>query len=237
MPLKDADRGLDSYKIARAAAPDGLYACVQHCDVADLSQALNVYIAELEGMKLPEPVATAHLQVEALLAVSQLMQDSGSADDAVLDDVVCPRFDAARDGFARCSAWAYELLKAAVEYRSRYNGRTGNLGIARARYFLDRHFTDPDLMLKDTAAEAGMSGSRFSTMFAREMGCTFTEYVTRLRIEKACALLRDSTIRIAKIAQEVGYNDPHYFSWIFRKNMGMTPTEYREGGRGEPPEA
>ena len=218
----------EAFRVQRTALSDSLYGHLQHSDAEHLSQALNVYIAGLEDMRLPEPVAASYLQVETLLAVSMLMQDSGCGEDAVLRDVECPRFDAAEDGFPRCCAWSYKLLKDALEYRSRYNGRTGNPGIARARYFLDRNYAEPDLMLKDTAAEARMSVSRFSTLFAREMGCTFTEYITRLRIEAACALLRDTQNRISLIAADVGYNDSHYFSWVFRRNMGMTPTEYRE---------
>lgn len=216
------------FRVQRATLADSLYGHLQHSDADHLSQALNVFIARLEDMRLPEPVAASYLQVETLLAVSMLMQDSGCGEDASLMDVECPRFDLEEDGYTACCAWSYRLLKEALEYRSRYNGRTGNPGIARARYFLDRHYTEPDLMLKDTAAEARMSVSRFSTLFAREMGCTFTEYITRLRIQAACALLRDTQSKISKIASDVGYNDPHYFSWAFRRHMGMTPTEYRE---------
>lgn len=214
---------------------ESLYDHVQRCEPEELSQALNVYIAALEAMGLPGPVAASFMQVETLLAVSMLMQDSGCGEDAVLESVDCPRFDAMEDGFAQCCAWSFGQLKTALEYRSRYNGRTGNPGIARARYYLDRHYADAGLMLKDTAAEAGMSNSRFSTLFAREVGCTFTEYVTRLRIERACALLRETQDKIAQIAARVGYNDPHYFSWAFRRYMGATPTEYREREREKQP--
>ena len=223
----------ESFRVQRAPFIESLYEHIQRCGPEQLSQALNVYIAALDGMGLPMPVAAGFLQVETLLTVSRLMQDSGSSESDALDAVECARFDRMEDGLERCCEWCYEQLKTAMEYRSRYNGRTGNPGIARARYFLDRHYTDPDLMLKDTAAEAGMSNSRFSTLFAREMGCTFTEYVMRLRIERACVLLQETQNKIVQISAQVGYNDPHYFSWAFRKYMNMTPTEYREKARAE----
>ena len=71
------------------------------------------------------------------------------------------------------------------------------------------------------------AGSRFSTVFAQETGQTFTEYLTSLRIARARELLRTTDLRSSQIAFEVGYNDAHYFSYLFKKNTGLTPSEYR----------
>ena len=216
------------FPIRRLVPMDCLYSFIRQCEPESLSQALNLYIAGLERLGLPDAVAASYLQVEALMASARILQDSGSTDGEMPSELTCPRFSAMPDGFLRCCEWSYNLLRSALDYRLRYNGRTGNLGIARARYYIDQHFTDPDLMLKDAAGEAKMSLSRFSTVFAREMNRTFTEYVTELRIGKARQLLTETPMRIAQIAGEVGYNDPHYFSWIFRKVTGCTPTDYRE---------
>ena len=61
--------------------------------------------------------------------------------------------------------------------------------------------------------------------------CTFTEYVTRLRIKKAKEMLAHTNLRISQIAAAVGYSDPHYFSWIFRKSEGCTPSECRDAAQ------
>lgn len=98
-----------------------------------------------------------------------------------------------------------------------------------ARFYLSQHFTDPNLMLQDAAKAVNMSNSRFSTVFSQETGKTFTEYLTALRMNKAKELLRNTDKRSSEIAFEVGYNDSHYFSYLFKKNVGMTPGEYRAG--------
>lgn len=98
---------------------------------------------------------------------------------------------------------------------------------ARAKMYLAEHFTDGNLMLQDVAAAVGMSNSRFSTVFAQESGKTFTEYLTSLRLDKARELLQTTDMRSSQIAFEVGYNDSHYFSYLFKKNLGITPGEYR----------
>ena len=103
-----------------------------------------------------------------------------------------------------------------------------NASIEEARAYLAANFRNPNLMLQDAARAVHMSGSRFSTVFAQETGMTFTEYLTSLRITRAKELLRTSDMRSSQIAFEVGYNDSHYFSYLFKKNTGFTPSEYRK---------
>ena len=112
-------------------------------------------------------------------------------------------------------------------------GGTAREASARARLYMSQHYTDSSLMLQDVARAACMSESRFSTVFARENGKTFTEYLTGLRLDKARELLRTTDRRSAQIALDVGYNDAHYFSYLFKKNTGMTPGEYRAAAAEE----
>lgn len=108
--------------------------------------------------------------------------------------------------------------------------------VNEAKFFLSQHFTDPNLMLQDVARAVGMSNSRFSTVFAQQSGKTFTEYLTGLRLNRAKELLRETDRRSSEIAFEVGYNDAHYFSYLFKKSVGMTPGEYRSEGKDNPPD-
>jgi two-component system response regulator YesN len=99
--------------------------------------------------------------------------------------------------------------------------------ISDAKLYMLNHFSNPNLMLQDVAKEIGMSNSRFSTVFSQQSGQTFTEYLMSLRLNKAKELLRMTDTKSSQIAGEVGYNDSHYFSYIFKKNVGITPSEYR----------
>ena len=99
--------------------------------------------------------------------------------------------------------------------------------ISEAKLYMSQHFTDPNLMLQDVAKAVGMSNSRFSTVFSQTGGQTFTEYLIYLRLNKAKEMLRTTAVKSSQIARESGYNDSHYFSYIFKKNVGMTPSEYR----------
>ena len=124
------------------------------------------------------------------------------------------------------------LLKKAIAYRDAKGMGYGDSAVSRAQAYLGRNFSNPNLMLQDAAGEVHMSQSHFSTVFAQETGLTFTQYLTALRLGKAKELLEATEIRPGQIAQEVGYNDAHYFSYMFKRHTGMTPSEYRRSCRG-----
>lgn len=74
-----------------------------------------------------------------------------------------------------------------------------------------------------------MSGAYFSTIFKRETGESFINYLTHVRMEAALDLLNNTKDKTYVIAGKVGYTEPNYFSYVFRKQYGMSPTKYRMG--------
>ena len=86
-----------------------------------------------------------------------------------------------------------------------------------------------NISLDDVSRVINISPYYFSKLFKEETGEGFVEYLTRLRTEKAKELLSKTDMPMKEICQEVGYPDPNYFSRIFKKNYGVTPTEYKEG--------
>ena len=83
------------------------------------------------------------------------------------------------------------------------------------------------LLASDVAAELGMSESRFSRFFRRATGNTFTDFVNRVRINRACQLLMESERQITAICYEVGFNNVANFNRRFLEIKGMTPSEFR----------
>ena len=73
----------------------------------------------------------------------------------------------------------------------------------------------------------------FSSIFSKEVGRTFVEYMTELRMDKAKELLMCSSMKTSEIGHSVGYKDSHYFSYIFKKKQGCSPKEYRARKKGE----
>jgi two-component system response regulator YesN len=86
---------------------------------------------------------------------------------------------------------------------------------------------EPDLSLNDITSTINLSPSHFSMIFSKETDQTFKDYLTTTRIQKAKELLRTTGLRSSDISYQVGYNDPHYFSFVFKKNTGFSPSKYR----------
>ena len=106
--------------------------------------------------------------------------------------------------------------------------------ISEAKLYMSQNYSNANLMLQDVAKAVNMSKSRFSTVFSQTTGQSFTEYLIYLRLSKAKELLKSSNLKSSQIATEIGYNDSHYFSYIFKKNVGMTPSDYRSQYQNQP---
>ena len=106
--------------------------------------------------------------------------------------------------------------------------------ISEAKLYMSQNYSNANLMLQDVAKAVNMSKSRFSTVFSQTTGQSFTEYLIYLRLIKAKELLKTSNLKSSQIATEIGYNDSHYFSYIFKKNVGMTPSDYRSQYQNQP---
>lgn len=129
-------------------------------------------------------------------------------------------------------AYAVEVLKRAIAIRDENAGSQNRSVLKQAIDFIDGHYMDEEISLNRVAHAANVSANHFSALFSQNMGQTFIEYLTSLRMDKAKELLRCTSKRSSEIAGEVGYKDAHYFSYLFKKTQGMTPSEYRKT-RGE----
>ena len=92
-----------------------------------------------------------------------------------------------------------------------------------------------DLSLSAHAAALGVNASYLSALFRRETGQTLSDYVARARVEQAVFLLNTTRMQVQTIAQHCGVQDVNYFTRLFRRVMGKTPTEYRQQARGLTP--
>lgn len=124
-------------------------------------------------------------------------------------------------------AYLKRLFEFALTMRDKVsNDRYGSL-IAEAKDYIAGNFGRSDFSLNMISTHIGVSPSYFSSIFKQETGQSFVEYLTKVRIDKACELLKCTTLRTAEIGERVGYNDPHYFSATFKKTTGQSPKEFK----------
>ena len=97
-------------------------------------------------------------------------------------------------------------------------------------YVLD-NISSPEMKIDDIADAMGMSRSVLYNRIKTSVGMTPVDFVRHIRIMKASELLRDTDDTLTAIAFNLGFSDPKYFSKVFKKEMGVVPTEYRERTR------
>ena len=98
--------------------------------------------------------------------------------------------------------------------------------ITRAKEYIQQNQAE-DLSLGQVAKAVNTSTFYFCKLFKKVTGLNFTDYVSRVRIEKAKNLLLNPNLRVSEIAYEVGFQSLTHFNWVFKKIIGQSPTEYR----------
>jgi AraC-like DNA-binding protein len=97
----------------------------------------------------------------------------------------------------------------------------------QAIQYMQNHLSEP-VVLDNIAHAAHLSTSFFCRKFKRDTGYTPIAYFNHLRVQKACQLLHFSNLRINEVASQIGIDDPFYFSRLFKKQIGVSPVEYRK---------
>ncbi|MDD3795026.1 MAG: response regulator [Lachnospiraceae bacterium] len=120
-----------------------------------------------------------------------------------------------------------KVFEAAIDLREKAASQKYSSLLEEARTYIQENFQNGDISLNLVAASVNLSPNHFSTVFSQEMGQTFVEYLTEVRMKRARELLRSSNCKTAEVAYAVGYKDPHYFSYLFKKTQNCTPREFR----------
>ena len=133
--------------------------------------------------------------------------------------------------FTKSKKFINDLICDAITQRNQIMMNKNVSCIEKAKAYINNNFGEEAISLNSVAAFVNISTSYFSTLFSQEVGQTFIEYLTDIRMKKAKELLICTNQRTSDIGFEVGYHDPHYFSYIFKKTQNCTPKEYRSKGR------
>jgi two-component system response regulator YesN len=135
--------------------------------------------------------------------------------------LACPSYEALR-------RWFLERITAACRNVTLKNVEKKATIVEKAKEYIHQK-GGRDISLEEVAQYVDISPYYFSKLFKEEAGENFIEYLTSFRIEKAKQMLLSGTGSIKEICIDAGYADPNYFSRIFKKIVGCTPTEYRDG--------
>jgi len=193
------------------------------------SESLAAYAEEMICQMEREPLAEAKIMAVnhalALSEISSLLFASPAQPESVA--ALLGHIHGIGDA-AALFGWLHTLYGSFMERFAEWK-RQGNQSAAlfdQAIAYIHTHYTD-DLSLRQVAEHVHLNPSYFSTLFKKETGETFTNYVTRMKLQRAQVLLRNTDMKMTEICQTVGFEDSAYFSSIFKKFFNMSPSEFR----------
>lgn len=171
------------------------------------------FLAYLKGLATPRRIALDPEQFAALMSLLADVEAELSARRPASETLAVTRL--------------VELM--VVLYRAETRGRTAQpreCSMARLATYIQEHYTE-SLTLEELAAYCAMSPTHLSHSFRASMGRPLFAYINEVRIDRACGLLKRSSMSVVDIAYEVGYNSLSFFNRYFRRLTGQSPTEYR----------
>ncbi|MFD1953258.1 response regulator [Paenibacillus thailandensis] len=202
-----------------------LIECIRTLDIPRTHAVLDEMRTELEAMAAPKELVRRFIVEMAVVARREFehlnLKIEHSADDLLqrLEDASTFRMAIGELGGA-LAGWIEEVVAG-----NRHEDAAA--AIEKARNYIDNRYHN-DLGIDEVSEFVGLSAGHFCTLFKQITGYTFLEYVTHCRMEKAKYILKNTDVKVYQLAPLVGYQDPKYFTQVFKKITGMTPTEYRE---------
>lgn len=206
-----------------------LFEKLRYASSQEAEEILKAHFDSIGTVARQSVIMANYLYVDILLAAMRVIRESGGDPAEIVPEAVQQQSGHLR-AFTNQEDMvdsAREILLKAIAFRdSQTMSRYGSI-IRSAFAYIDQHYARADITLSDVARHVALSNNHFCTVFSQEVGSTFIEYLTELRMKKARELLKSTDKRSSEVAAAIGYNDPHYFSYLFKKNVGMNPRDYR----------
>ena len=207
---------------------DPLVDRLKYASQNDISAIIEESMALIRNNPGQFSVFASYLLVDLIFAVSKLVEKLGG-DIKELNPEILQRtyVDTAVSDENRFHQTLEQVLSFALNFRdSKMTGKYGDV-ILKAKKYIEENYADQNTTLTTVAEAVCLSPNHFSTIFSQECKTTFIEYLTNVRMENAKRLMRETDMKGYDIAYECGFSDPHYFSYIFKKNTGLSPREYK----------
>lgn len=210
--------------------PEIIKSFLAHGQAEEVDDFVDEYLKSQKDA-LKSKVFRDYLMLSVRFTTIAFVEKLGYGREELLENTYMDRVQVLSMNVEDMRFYMQEFLRRAIELSDRVMESQSQKLIKRAIVYIEQNYMKDTISLNEVSGAVEVSANYFSTVFRQEMGMTFTEYVTKKRMDKAKQLLRQTERPSGDIATEVGFKDPHYFSFVFKKTQGCTPREYRSGVR------
>ncbi|MCQ2524819.1 MAG: AraC family transcriptional regulator, partial [Lachnospiraceae bacterium] len=194
-------------------------------DESETKYFIEEYFSDL-GHAAKSQIFRQYIVMNIYFAISEFITGLG-VDKSDVDQI--STIESQTGSLSDTIAYLSEQMRKAILIRdSKTSDKAGSI-VSEVKEIVKENFADFDLSLGMIASKVNFSPNHLSMLFSHETGQTLIKYLTDFRLNKAKELLRCTNLKSSEISEKVGYSDPHYFSYLFKKTYGVTPTMYREG--------
>ncbi len=214
--------------LSNTIAFDRVVGCFTDGNLGKLAVRLDEMIEEIRTR--PNVSATSIRRTLAALVIHilNIASDSDQNAETVLEGRDPYHWILAQDNTPVIREWILSLCSRLIAQRQCRHEKIETEVIRRAKNFIIKNIGNRDLTLQTVSEAIGLTAPYFSQLFSRETGQGVNAYITGLRMEFAGRLLSSSDLKVDDIASQAGFSSASYFNLVFKKNFGMTPTQYRK---------
>jgi two-component system response regulator YesN len=202
--------------------------------ISDFDEFFSATLQPVSEIALRSYLMKHYLFVDIILTTKQFMSDFGGKEEKLVSAVqdIENILNEMKD-IENIKEELRSIFSNVLAFRNSRANHERLLILQRAKTFLDENFADPNLKMSRVAREFNISPSHFSTIFRQDLGITYRDYISNLRINYAKQLLRTTNLLCSEIAYRSGFNDSHYFSVFFKKKTGLSPRQFRAQSQGD----
>lgn len=199
-------------------------------DLDEVVYFVDEFFGKLDGGAMKSRIFRQYITMDAYFSIVDFLKGLGLQKDEIeapdQDGSILQDEKSAMDYIVRI------MNKALVLREKRASSRYEDV-VSEVIHYIEDNYAQEELSLNLLASHVNFSPNHLSMIFSQQTGQTLIRYLTDYRMNRAKELLRCSSKKSSVISMEVGYKDPHYFSYLFKKTQGMTPTQYRGGRAAE----
>jgi Response regulator containing CheY-like receiver domain and AraC-type DNA-binding domain len=194
----------------------------------EITETIDKLFKKIEDQLLPFNQYRIYL-MEIMTAILKLVQAYNLDIDEIFGESFnCYSYLETFDSIHDAKAWFIQKAVKVNSFIKKERINSSMLLVEKAKQYIKENYNDPDISVETLCSKLHVSPTYFSTIFKRETEMNFVNYLTSVRLEEAVKLLNTTDDKTYVIAEKVGYPEANYFSYVFKKQYGVSPSKYRK---------